>query len=123
MSTLSYYEQYRALSKRAASLEGVLQFTYSEMRDGYSKELMRVRGQMAEIEDSLKHYIPYDLPPRLHYKALEEREFLFYRCIKGFTLCATAELMGVSRDTVYRIRRRLTRRDGRTSTALDDFPY
>ena len=121
MSTLSYYESYQHLSERAAFLEGHLQFSYCDERngDGVACELASVCARMRQIEFDLKNYIPYDLPPRLHYKALEEREFLFYRCIKGMTLDRTAELMGVSRDTVYRIRRRLAKREGRFSPAED----
>lgn len=72
------------------------------------------------IERNLENYIPYALPPKHYYRALEERDFLFYRYIKGFTMLQVAELMCVSRDTVYRIQRRIAARDGLFSSVLDN---
>ena len=117
MNTLAYYERYRQLSRRIALIEGQLHFFSSEdEREALFSELNACIAAQKEIEENLEHYIPYALPCRSYYKALEEREFLFYRCIKGMTMEQTAELMCVSRDTVYRIRRRIASHDGHCSS-------
>ena len=119
MSTMSYYEQYRTLSARCAEIEGLIQFSDCSDFEQLCAELDVLRRRMLAIENDLARYIPFDLPPRLHYRALEEREFLFYRCVKGLTLMRTAELLNVSRDTVYRIKRRLSAADGAFFSAYD----
>ena len=104
MNTLAYYKQYRSLSDRASMLEGQLQFFSDDYnRSETLKELHRISNLKKEIE-----------------RNLEEREFLFYRYIKGFTMLQVAELMCVSRDTVYRIQRRIAARDGLFSSVLDN---
>lgn len=121
MNTLAYYKQYRSLSDRASMLEGQLQFFSDDYnRSETLKELHRISNLKKEIESNLENYIPYALPPKHYYRALEEREFLFYRYIKGFTMLQVAELMCVSRDTVYRIQRRIAARDGLFSSVLDN---
>ena len=121
MNTLTYYKQYRSLSDRASMLEGQLQFFFDDYnRSETLKELHRISNLKKEIERNLENYIPYALPPKHYYRALEEREFLFYRYIKGFMMLQVAELMCVSRDTVYRIQRRIAARDGLFSSVLDD---
>ena len=116
MNTLKYYENYRELGKRIALLQGQLQFfSGGSERADLRAELNACICTQKEIEENLERYIPYALPCRSYYRALEEREFLFYRCIKGLTMEKTAEMMCVSRDTVYRIRRRIAGHEGYTS--------
>ncbi len=113
MNTLSYYENYRVLARKITLIRGQLQFfAISEEREQLITELDRCLAAQKEIEENLEHYIPYTLPCRSYFKALEERQFLFYRCIRGLTMMQTAELMCVSRDTAYRIRRRLAAHEG-----------
>ena len=117
MNTLEYYEKYRELAKRIALIQGQLHFfSGDEERADLCAELDACVSAQKEIEENLERYIPYALPCRSYFKALEEREFLFYRCIKGLTMEETAELMCVSRDTVYRIRRRIAEHEGHAST-------
>lgn len=112
MNTLCYYENYRTLSKKIAILQGQLQFFSSELADNsLLLELEHCRRDQSEIENSLEHYTSNSLPGRDYFRALEEQEFLFYRCIKGLTMMETAEMMCISRDTVYRIRRRIAFKD------------
>lgn len=118
MSTLSYYENHRTLSQRIALLEAQLQFRDADVHS-LESELLRCKEEQRQIEDSLAHYIPYPLAARPYYKALEEQEFLFYRCIKGLTMRKTAELMCISRDTAYRIRRRIAESEGRFASFGD----
>ncbi len=118
MNTLKYYENYRIIFKRHAHLEGRLRFM-EENTEQLLLELNTCRCEMDAIENSLRNYIPCTLPYRNYVMALEEREFLFYRCIKRMTMSETAEMMAVSRDTVYRIRRRIAQRNG-TGYDFDD---
>lgn len=111
MKTLEYFDTYRQLSHTISVIEGQFQFGASHDPILLS-EYHLCKEQQKEIEERLRNYIPYPLSARNHYRALEEQEFLFYRCIKGLTMTKTAELMCVSRDTVYRIRRRLASREG-----------
>ena len=112
LSTLDYYDRYRTLALQRASLESMLRTCDGADYDLLAEELANTVSRMDCIEADLARYIPFDLPPRVHYRAMEEREFLYLRCIKGLTLMKTAELLNVSRDTVYRIRRRLARAQG-----------
>ncbi len=112
MNTLDYYKQYPLLCERISMLQGQLQFYSGSNRALLTRELKQCLESQKEIKDCLEHYIPYPLPTRAYCKALEEQEFLFYRFIKGLTMCKTADLMHVSRDTVYRIQRRIAKRDG-----------
>lgn len=111
MKTLEYYNTYRHLSESVSLIEGQLRFTAC-IDDAQLLQLHYLKQQQSEIEESLKNYIPYPLSAKNQYRALAEQEFLFYRCIKGLTMTKTAELMCVSRDTVYRIRRRLSQKEG-----------
>lgn len=119
MNTLAYYENYQIFSSEISVLEGQLQFASSP--DAVLLERLQLcKNHQKQIEESLRNYIPYPLSARNHYKALEEQEFLFYRCIKGFTMSKTAELMSVSRDTAYRIRRRIASKEGWQASFFDD---
>ncbi len=115
MNTLQYYEQYRTLCGQAALLQGQLQFG-GGADEALLLRLESIEREKREIEDSLTRYVPYPLAARPYYRALEEQEFLFYRCIKGLTMKQTAQLMCVSRDTVYRIRRRIAKGEGRCAS-------
>ena len=120
MSTYSYYHRFRTLSGQKAALEGHLQFGDALDEAQTCAQIDLLEREMNGIEERLTCYIPYELPLRMHYRALVEREFLFYRCIKGMTMEKTAELLGVSRDTVYRIKRRLSSASGESFTFPED---
>ena len=120
MSTYSYYHQFRTLSRQKAALEGLLQFSETLDAAQTCAQIELLDREMRVIEERLNSYIPYQLPLRMHYRATVEREFLFYRCIKGLTMEKTAELLGVSRDTVYRIKRRLSGASGDSFTFPED---
>ena len=118
MNTLQYYEQYGPLSQEQAFLESQLHLLGEDHPD-LQLRLAAILAEKREIEESLTRYVPYPLTARHHYRATEEQEFLFYRCIKGLTMKKTAELMCVSRDTAYRIRRRIANGSGRCAS-FDD---
>lgn len=63
------------------------------------------------IEDLLDSYDNSPASPREAVRRSEERLYLTYRYVRGMTMEAIAEEMKISRDTVYRIRRRILARD------------
>lgn len=84
---------------------------------GYARDDRRVKPilgcinelevSLGETEKSLNDYVESASTPREAAKRSDERLFLTYRYVHGMTMEETAEEMNVSRDTVYRIRRRL----------------
>ena len=69
-----------------------------------------VRSKIEEAEYKLAHYIPVDAPQSEIRRLADEKLFLSLRYICGMTMIETAFAMCVSRDTVYRIRRRVLTR-------------
>ena len=59
------------------------------------------------MDSLLEHYIPEGIDRRTEYRLTDEKEFIRLHCILGNTVEQTAERMCISRDTAYRIRRRL----------------
>ena len=70
----------------------------------------KLRTSVIEAEERLENYIGSDLSPREAAMQADEKLFLSYRYIYGMTMMETAHAMSVSRDTVYRIRRRILAR-------------
>lgn len=59
------------------------------------------------MDSLLEHYIPEGIDRRTEYRLTDEKEFIRLHCIQGNSVEQTAEHMCISRDTAYRIRRRL----------------
>lgn len=70
--------------------------------------------QLAEIEDAIRHYIP-EKPAfrssRARYRLADEQMYLDCRYLQGMTIEETADAMAISRDTAYRIRRRIAEKE------------
>ncbi len=62
---------------------------------------------LGDTEKELDSYVAAASTPREAAKRADEKLFLTYRYIHDMTMEETAEEMCVSRDTVYRIRRRI----------------
>lgn len=62
---------------------------------------------LGDTEKELDSYVADAPTPREAAKRADEKLFLTYRYIHDMTMEETAEEMCVSRDTVYRIRRRI----------------
>lgn len=62
---------------------------------------------LEDTENELDSYVANASTPREAAKRADEKLFLTYRYIHNMTMEETAEEMCVSRDTVYRIRRRI----------------
>ena len=84
---------------------------------GYAREDSRVvpvinaiselEISLEDTESQLDSYVASASTPREAAKRADEKLFLTYRYIHNMTMEETAEEMCVSRDTVYRIRRRI----------------
>lgn len=79
----------------------------SRRRPPLEEAIGRVEKNIHAAERLLAHYGEGVLSPREALRYADERLFLAYRYVYGLTMEATALEMGISRDTVYRIRRRI----------------
>ncbi len=102
---ITYFEAYRSnrllydrLKKQGASkahdLEG-------------SNALEKLEEELLTAEKNLERYIGETDSPREAARRADEKLFLSYRYIYGLSMTETARAMSVSRDTLYRIRRRV----------------
>ena len=70
--------------------------------------------QLAEIEDGIRHYLPQERgfrSSRDRFKLADEQLYLDCRYLQDMTIEETADAMAVSRDTAYRIRRRIAAKE------------
>jgi hypothetical protein len=66
-----------------------------------------LQSALAEMDSMLAQYIPENIDRRTEYRLSDEKAFIKLHCIEGKSVEKTAEDMCISRDTAYRIRRRL----------------
>lgn len=86
-----------------------------------SKTIEQLENKLLFIEGLLDSYDNSPESPREAVRRSQERLFLTYHYLRGMTMEESAEEMGISRDTVYRIRRRiLTRSDAPDVYSEDD---
>lgn len=107
---ISYLETYRSnknLYERIAANE---KKRSEGQRTDPSRLADKLRSSVLEAEERLENYIEEGLTPREAAMQADEKLFLSYRYIYGLTMMETAYAMSVSRDTVYRIRRRVLSR-------------
>lgn len=121
MKALYYFDRYRLLQMQDSVLSVQNEdICLTEHADALNREqLEKIRAEMREIELAIQSYVPPRLFGKEKQQAIEEQLFLQCRYLRGLTLEKTAEALHVSRDTVYRIRRRIAAKD-LPSTAL---PY
>lgn len=94
---------------------------HSHRRTVLEEAIRQVEQHLHAAERLLAHYGDGILSPRLALQYADERLFLAYRYLYGLTMEATALEMGISRDTVYRIRRRVVARGAVPETVLQRF--
>ena len=109
------FENYRSDQTLLATLKTQLRVLLDDY--GYSREnphvvpviksISELEASLESAERSLNEYVRSASTPREAAKRSDERLFLTYRYMHGMTMEETAEEMSVSRDTVYRIKRRL----------------
>ena len=107
---LSYLETYRSNRNLYESVISGRQDAKSECSPEKARLAEKLRASVLEAEQRLENYISSDLSPREAAMQADEKLFLSYRYIYGMTMMETAYAMSVSRDTVYRIRRRILSR-------------
>ncbi len=105
-----YFEYYRIYQRIAEILRRELQETEADedRRNQIHTELSIIDQSLKTISDSIDNYAPKCPPPKYSEgKKMDDRAFLRCRYVLGLTMEETAEQMHVSRDTAYRIRRRI----------------
>ena len=123
MKALAYFDQVRTIRKTIDLVEmQLMRPTHSARKRPLPDEaealrlsLLRERlelchRQLAEIEQAIREYLPRDRQfqhCRDRYQLADEQLYLDCRYIQGMTIEETAEAMAISRDTAYRIRRRI----------------
>lgn len=85
----------------------------SQIIDHLEKKLRFIEGLLDSYDNS-------PATPREAVRRSEERLFLTYHYLRGMTMEATAEEMRISRDTVYRIRRRILAREDAPDISTDE---
>lgn len=115
MNLLHYFERYPLCKKELTALEGRLSLLpcAGEERSRLERRLDETRAEMDEIRQTLARL--YAESPggglRERYKRSDEKHFLECRYLQGLTVEKTAEVLCVSRDTAFRIRRRLAAKE------------
>lgn len=112
---LCKFEKYRSdkmlLDTRKAQLRVLLDsYGYARSDERVTPVLdaiSELESSLGETEKELDSYVASAPTPREAAKRADERLFLTYRYVHNMTMEETAEEMCVSRDTVYRIRRRI----------------
>ena len=110
---LNLFEKYR-IDRRVLELYRDEMASLSEnsvRRPSLEEAIRRIERNIHAAERLLAHYGEGVLSPREALQYADERLYLAYRYIYGLTMEATALEMNISRDTVYRIRRRIVSRE------------
>lgn len=106
MYNLNYFEKYITCKKTLNICEYELRQAEKERRNNIIESLVceidELKSQMSEIKAVIDNYNPND------YKDFtDERLFLRCRYVDGLTMEQIAEVMHVSRNTAYRIKRKI----------------
>jgi hypothetical protein len=105
-----YFEYYKVYERIYQILQAELHAsdTPETRRQQITAELQLLTASMQSICDAIAGYVPKFPPPKYSpLKQADDRTFLHCRYILGLTMEQTAEQMHISRDTAYRIRRRI----------------
>jgi hypothetical protein len=105
-----YFEYYKVYERISQILRCELQEPSLDphRREQIHTELSILEESMQTISNAIDNYTPKFPPPKYNLlKQSDGRAFLRCRYVLGMTMEQTAEQMHVSRDTAYRIRRRI----------------
>ncbi len=105
-----YFEYYKVYERICRILQSELQDPCLDdaRRQQILTELELLKLSMQSICTAIQGYTPKFPPPKYSLlKQADDRAFLHCRYILGLTMEQTAEQMHISRDTAYRIRRRI----------------
>ncbi len=104
---LSYLEKYRSDKLLYERLSEGCKAAREPPSLEKTRLMNKLESSVLEAEERLEQYIEKDLSPQEAARQASEKLFLSYRYLYGMTMVETATAMSVSRDTVYRIRRRI----------------
>lgn len=93
----------------------------SRRRSALELAVARTERFLHATERLLAHYGDDASTSREALRYADERLFLAFRYLHGLTMEATAVEMGISRDTVYRIRRRIQERGSVPSAFITEY--
>lgn len=106
MYSFDYFEKYMMYKKRYALCEFELKKAICAgnkiLAQKIEEEISEIFAQMTEIKKIIDNYQPGE-----HKNYMLERLFLRCRYVDGMTMEQTAELMDISRNTVYRIKKKI----------------
>ena len=95
MNLLEYFKLYPVFAMRASE-------------QNPSEALLH---ELSLMDSLLEAYIPAGIDRRTEYRLTDEKEFIHLHCIEGKSVEQAADSMCISRDTAYRIRRRLCHKE------------
>lgn len=112
MNWINYFEKYSSDRMLLASIEaeiGRLEHYGKESNrlDSLRSAASSLKSSVLSAEAFLDDYVTCASCPKEAGRRAQERLYLKLRYRQGLTMEATAEAMDVSRDTAYRIRRRI----------------
>lgn len=109
MYDLNYFKKYALYKKRLDVCEFEL---IQDKRNNnvnaiqsVTNEICMIKNKMAQIKLNIEHYATDQGKDELN--NMEERLFLRCRYVDGMTMEQTAEMLNVSRNTVYRIKNKI----------------
>ena len=109
---ISLFEKYR-IDRRMYELychEYISLHQSSPRKAALEADMTRLERSICCAEILLSHYDSVVTSPRDALQRAEERLYLAFHYVNGLPIESTANAMGVSRDTAYRIRRRIMAR-------------
>ncbi len=115
MNWISYFEKYNSDRKllEAINLE-IDRIEHSALGTGRLPQLrsaaQSLQQSILQVDSLLDNYVAAASTPKDAAKRAQEHLYLCLRYQQELTMEATAEAMDISRDTVYRIRRRILAR-------------
>ncbi len=112
MNWLTYFEKYSSDRKLLCAVEEEIAKLERFGKESGRLMLLRataddLRSSINDVEHFLDNYVSSASDPREAGKRAQEMLFISLRYRQDMSIEATAEAMGVSRDTAYRVRRRI----------------
>lgn len=115
MNWISYFEKYNSDRKLLSAIDlEIRRIEHSAVGTERLPELrstaQSLRASILKVDNLLEGYVSAAATPKEAAKRAQEQLYLCLRYQQEMTMEETAEAMDISRDTVYRIRRRILSR-------------
>lgn len=126
MNWITYFEKYSSDRKLLFAIEEEIAKLEHFGKESGRLMLLRatakdLRSSINEVERFLDNYVSCAKDPREAGKRAQEQLFIALRYRQDLSIEATAEAMGISRDTAYRVRRRIADHGDIWGSALSSF--